>query len=161
MTIWSRVRRSCTGPWAFANVSFDHQMAVRSVVESDFVRIELIGAKCRFPAVDRCNVITLQKVSRRGAPGALCLRQASARHLQCPWRLWERHRRSGAGMKKFNNTLAGTDCGDAGLPAPGRDIAKPKPVLRVVLRPPDIESMAARARVPNTCGCTKSDKPIA
>ena len=27
-------------------------------------------------------------------------------------------------MKKFNNTLEGTDCGDAGLPAPCRDVAK-------------------------------------
>jgi hypothetical protein len=35
-------------------------------------------------------------------------------------------------MKKFNNTLAGTDCGDAGLPAQSRDIAKAKTVLRVV-----------------------------
>jgi hypothetical protein len=37
-------------------------------------------------------------------------------------------------MKKFNNTLAGTDCGDAGLPAHRCDIAKAKPVLRVVAR---------------------------
>jgi hypothetical protein len=29
-------------------------------------------------------------------------------------------------MKKFNNTLEGTDCGDAGLPAHGRGIAKAK-----------------------------------
>jgi hypothetical protein len=37
-------------------------------------------------------------------------------------------------MKKFNNTLAGTDCGDAGLPAHRCGIAKAKPVLRVVAR---------------------------
>jgi hypothetical protein len=71
------------------------------------------------------------------------------------------HRLSGAGMKKFSNTLEGTDCGDAGLPARSRDIAKAKPVLRVVPRTPDIESMAARATAPNACDWTKSDKPIA
>jgi hypothetical protein len=51
-------------------------------------------------------------------------------------------------MKKFNNTLAGTDCGDAGLPAHSRDIAKAKPVLRVVPRAPDVESspLASRRR---------------
>jgi hypothetical protein len=42
-------------------------------------------------------------------------------------------------MKKFNNTLVGTDCGDAGLPA--RDIAKAKPILRVVPRPPNSGSV--------------------
>ena len=40
-------------------------------------------------------------------------------------------------MKKFNNTLAGTDCGDAGLPAHIHDIAKAKTVLRVVPKMPD------------------------
>jgi hypothetical protein len=64
-------------------------------------------------------------------------------------------------MKKFSNTLAGTDCGDAGLPAHSRDIAKAKPVLRVVPNVPVIESMAACAMAPNACGWTKSDKPIA
>jgi hypothetical protein len=73
-------------------------------------------------------------------------------------------------MKKFNNTLAGTDCGDAGLPAHSRDISKAKPALhavprkrdlRVVERTPDIEPMAARAMAPNACDWTKSDKPIA
>jgi hypothetical protein len=63
----------------------------------------------------------------------------------------ELHRLSEAGMKKFNNTLAGTDCGDAGLPAHSRDIAKAKPVLRVVPRTPDIESMAARATALDAC----------
>jgi len=42
-------------------------------------------------------------------------------------------------MKKFNNTLAGTDCGDAGLPAHTRDTARAKTVLRLVPKPPDIE----------------------
>jgi hypothetical protein len=64
-------------------------------------------------------------------------------------------------MKKFNNTLAGTDCGDAGLPARRRDIAKAKPVLRVVPKTPVIESMAACAMAPNACDRAKSDKPIA
>ena len=32
-------------------------------------------------------------------------------------------------MKKFNNTLAGTDCGDAGLPAHSGDIAKARECL--------------------------------
>jgi hypothetical protein len=64
-------------------------------------------------------------------------------------------------MNKFNNTLAGADCGEAGLPAHSRDIAKAKPVLRVVPRTPDIESVAARAMAPNACDWTKSDKPIA
>ena len=64
-------------------------------------------------------------------------------------------------MKKFNNTLAGTDCGDAGLPAHSGDIAKAKPILRVVSRTPDIESMAARATAPNACDRTKSGKAIA
>jgi hypothetical protein len=47
-------------------------------------------------------------------------------------------------MKKFNNTLAGTDCGDAGLPTHRRDIAKTQRVLSVVPKTPDIESMAPR-----------------
>jgi hypothetical protein len=54
-------------------------------------------------------------------------------------------------MKKFNNTLAGTDCGDAGLPAHRRDMAKTRPVLRVVSKTPDIESMAPRTTVSNAC----------
>jgi hypothetical protein len=64
-------------------------------------------------------------------------------------------------MRKFNNTLAGTDCGDAGLPARSRDIAKAKPVLRVVPRTPDIESVAARAKALNACDWTMSDKQTA
>jgi len=63
-------------------------------------------------------------------------------------------------MKKFNNTLAGTDCGDAGFPAHSRDIAKANPVLRVVPRTPDIESMAARATAPKACDWTKPDEPM-
>ena len=47
-------------------------------------------------------------------------------------------------MKKFVNTLEGTDCGDAELPVQSRDIAKAKTVLRVVSKTPDIESMARR-----------------
>jgi hypothetical protein len=66
----------------------------------------------------------------------------------------------GAGMKKFNNTLAGTDCGDAGLPAHRRDIARTQPVLSLVPKTPDIESMAARATAPDACDWTKSDRPI-
>jgi hypothetical protein len=64
-------------------------------------------------------------------------------------------------MKKFNNTLEGTDCGDAGLSGPGRDVAKAKPVLRVVPKTPDIQSMAARASAPNACDWTKSGEAIA
>ena len=69
-------------------------------------------------------------------------------------------------MKKFNNTLAGTDCGDAGLPAHRRDIVKAKPVLRVVakmpgIETPDIESKAARTTAPNACDRTKSGKATA
>jgi hypothetical protein len=45
-------------------------------------------------------------------------------------------------MKKFNNTLEGTDCGDAGLPARCRDIIKTKTILRVVPKTPDAGSMA-------------------
>lgn len=41
-------------------------------------------------------------------------------------------------VKKFNNTLEGTDCGDAGLPTLSRGIAKAKTVLRVVPKTPDI-----------------------
>jgi hypothetical protein len=41
-------------------------------------------------------------------------------------------------MKRFNNTLAGTDCGDAGLPPHWRDTAKAKTVLRLVPRTPDM-----------------------
>jgi hypothetical protein len=37
-------------------------------------------------------------------------------------------------MKKFNNTLKGRDCGDAGLPANSHEIAKPKTMLRVIPR---------------------------
>jgi hypothetical protein len=40
----------------------------------------------------------------------------------------------GAYMKKFNNTLKGRDCGDAGLPANSHEIAKPKTMLRVIPR---------------------------
>ncbi len=64
-------------------------------------------------------------------------------------------------MKKFNNTLAGTDCGNAGLPARSRDIAKAKPVLRVVVRAHDVESKPTRATAPNACDRTKSGKAIA
>jgi hypothetical protein len=64
-------------------------------------------------------------------------------------------------MKKFNNTLAGTDCGDAGLPARGRDIAKAQRVLGVVPKTPEIESMAPRTTASNACDWTKFDKPIA
>jgi hypothetical protein len=66
-----------------------------------------------------------------------------------------------SGMKKFNNTLAGTDCGDAGLPAPSRDIARTQPVLSLVPKTLDIESMAARATAPNARDRTKSGKAIA
>jgi hypothetical protein len=45
-------------------------------------------------------------------------------------------------MNKFNNTLAGTDCGDAGLPAHSRAIARAKPVLRAVPNVADNESMS-------------------
>jgi hypothetical protein len=64
-------------------------------------------------------------------------------------------------MKKFNNTLAGTDCGDAGLPAHRRDIARTQSVLSLVPKTPGIESMAARAPAPDACGRAKPDKPIA
>ena len=64
-------------------------------------------------------------------------------------------------MKKFNNTLGGTDCGDAGLPAPSRDIAKAKPALRVVPKTPDVESQATRATASNACDRATSDKAIA
>jgi hypothetical protein len=40
-------------------------------------------------------------------------------------------------MKKFNNTLEGTDCGDAGLPANGYEMPKPKTTLRVVPKTPE------------------------
>jgi hypothetical protein len=64
-------------------------------------------------------------------------------------------------MKKFNNTLAGTDCGDAGLPVRRRDIARAKPVLRVVAKTPDLESKPTRATAPNACDRAKSGKAIA
>ena len=54
-------------------------------------------------------------------------------------------------MKKFNNTLAGTDCDDAGLPAHRRDITKAQPILRVVPETPDIELMAPRATASKPC----------
>ena len=54
-------------------------------------------------------------------------------------------------MKKFNNPLAGTDCGDAGLPAHSRDTAKAKTFLRVVPKTLDIESMAPRTTASNAC----------
>jgi hypothetical protein len=41
-------------------------------------------------------------------------------------------------MKRFNNTLAGTDCGDAGLPPHWRDAAKAKTVLRLVPKTPEM-----------------------
>jgi hypothetical protein len=50
-----------------------------------------------------------------------------------------------AAMKKFNNTLEGTDCGDAGLPARWRDAAKAKAktktILRLVPKTPDAGSV--------------------
>jgi hypothetical protein len=52
-------------------------------------------------------------------------------------------------MKKFNSTLEGTDCGDAGLPARNRDSAKARTVLRVVARTPDAKSMALRTAAPS------------
>jgi hypothetical protein len=42
-----------------------------------------------------------------------------------------------------------------------RDIARAKPVLRVVARTPDVESKAKRVTAPNACDRTKSDKAIA
>jgi hypothetical protein len=63
----------------------------------------------------------------------------------------QNHRLSEAVMKKFNNTLEGTDCGDAGLPAHSRDIAKAKTVLRVVPKTLDIESMPPCTTAPNAC----------
>jgi hypothetical protein len=50
-------------------------------------------------------------------------------------------------MKKFNNTLEGTDCGNAGLPAHSCDIAKAKTVLRVI---PKTSDKALRARCDHT-----------
>jgi hypothetical protein len=44
-------------------------------------------------------------------------------------------------LNKFNNTLVGTDCGNAGLPPRNPDIAKAKTVLRIVPKAPDIVSM--------------------
>jgi hypothetical protein len=40
-------------------------------------------------------------------------------------------------MKKFNNTLEGTDCGNAGLPAPCRSIARSESSLRIVPKGPE------------------------
>jgi hypothetical protein len=40
-------------------------------------------------------------------------------------------------MKKFNNTLEGTDCGDAGLPVRCREVAKAKTALRIVPKTTD------------------------
>jgi hypothetical protein len=50
-------------------------------------------------------------------------------------------------MKKFNNTLAGTDCGNAGLPAHSCDTPKAKTVLHIVPKTPD---NAFRARCDRT-----------
>jgi hypothetical protein len=63
-------------------------------------------------------------------------------------------------MKKFNNTLEGTDCGDAGLPAHSCGIARAKTVLRVVPKTSDIESMALRTTAPYAATGVESDKPI-
>ena len=96
-------------------------------------------------ALTGCNVITLQE--RAGAQT-----RAGPEHRKVPGIAGltsSLHRRSTDGeyensidlsepvVKKFNNTLAGTDCGDAGLPAPIHDIAKAKTVLRVVPKTPD------------------------
>ena len=35
-------------------------------------------------------------------------------------------------MKKFNNTLEGTDCGDAGLPTPRRNTTRSDGSLRII-----------------------------
>ena len=50
-------------------------------------------------------------------------------------------------MKKFNNKLEGTDCGNAGLPAHRCDIAKTKTILRVV---PKTSGNALRADLDTT-----------
>jgi hypothetical protein len=47
-------------------------------------------------------------------------------------------------MKKFNNTLAGTDCGDAGLPGRSCDMPKAKTALRVVPKASDGTSRTLR-----------------
>jgi hypothetical protein len=47
-------------------------------------------------------------------------------------------------MKKFNNSLPGTDCGDAGLPERGRDIAKARPVFRVISETREKDSIKPR-----------------
>jgi hypothetical protein len=44
-------------------------------------------------------------------------------------------------MKRFNNTLEGTDCGDAGLPVRCREVAKAKTVLRIVPKTTDSGSV--------------------
>jgi hypothetical protein len=49
-------------------------------------------------------------------------------------------------MKKFNNILEGTDCGDAGLPARWRDTAKAKTILRLVPKTPDTGAMVIQFR---------------
>ena len=59
-------------------------------------------------------------------------------------------------MKKFNNTLEGTDCGDAGMPARGRDVTKATSVLRVVPNTPEIESIAPGSTSPNACDSAES-----
>jgi hypothetical protein len=73
---------------------------------------------------------------------------------------WKLHRLSEAVMNKFNNTLEGADCGDAGLPAHSCDIAKAKTVLRVVPKTPDIESMALCTMAPSAATGAESDRPI-
>jgi hypothetical protein len=52
--------------------------------------------------------------------------------MQAVRRHWRHSIDSEALMKKFNNTLDGTDCGNDGLPAHSCDIAKTKTILRVV-----------------------------
>jgi hypothetical protein len=40
-------------------------------------------------------------------------------------------------MKKFNNTLEGTDCGDAGLSTPCRNTATSDKSLRIISKRPE------------------------
>jgi hypothetical protein len=44
-------------------------------------------------------------------------------------------------MKRFNNTLEGTDCGDAGLPVRRREVANAKTALRIVPKTTDSGSV--------------------
>ena len=60
-------------------------------------------------------------------------------------------------VSSVNNTLEGTDCGDAGLPAKPSDVQKPKTILRLVTTTPSQHALTGKNPRPQ-CDQEKPDQ---